>query len=199
VREFYGHLEIVQDEYSGIVLQSTVEWHIFQIDPQVISKILGVPVLHISASPFTEVVEPPTLEQLREFFQVVPQGKERAHANIRIGAFSPLHRLLVKIIQHNLWTTVHKSELILKSAQFLYAIVMRLSFCLCKHILNIMLESRDKHTTGLPFTCLVTKIILQSRIDISRKLKMKIQDPLGSQTLMKSNSQLRHEGQDEAP
>jgi len=28
---------------------------------------------------------------------------------------------------------------------------------------------------------------------------MKIQDPLGNQTLMKSNAQLRHEGQDEAP
>jgi hypothetical protein len=28
---------------------------------------------------------------------------------------------------------------------------------------------------------------------------MKIHDPLGNQTLMKSNAQLRHEGQDEAP
>jgi hypothetical protein len=28
---------------------------------------------------------------------------------------------------------------------------------------------------------------------------MKIQDPLGNQTLMKSNVQLKHEGQDEAP
>jgi hypothetical protein len=29
--------------------------------------------------------------------------------------------------------------------------------------------------------------------------RMRVQDPLGSQTLMKSNAQLRHEGQDEAP
>jgi hypothetical protein len=28
---------------------------------------------------------------------------------------------------------------------------------------------------------------------------MKIQDPLCNQTLMKSNAQLKHEGQDEAP
>jgi hypothetical protein len=48
----------------------------FQIDPQVISRILGVPVLHISASPFTEVVEPSTLEQRREFFHAVLQGEE---------------------------------------------------------------------------------------------------------------------------
>jgi hypothetical protein len=156
-------------------------------------------VLHISASPFNEVVEPPTLEVLREFFHVVSQDEERAQTNIRIDAFSPSHRQLVKIVQHNLWPTVHRRDLILKRAQFLYAIVMRLSFCLCKHILNIMLEARDEHTTGLPFACLVTKIILQSGIDISGDPKMKIQDPLGCQTLMKSNAQLRHEGQDEAP
>jgi len=76
---------------------------------------------------------------------------------------------------------------------------MRLPFCMCKHILNIMLESRNEHTTGLSFACLVMKIILQSGIDIFGEPKMKILDPLGSQTLMKSNAQLRHEGQDEAP
>jgi hypothetical protein len=72
VREFYGHLEVVQDKDSDIIISSTIEGHVFQIDPQVINRILGVPVLHISASPFTEVVEPLTLEQLREFFRAVP-------------------------------------------------------------------------------------------------------------------------------
>jgi hypothetical protein len=148
-------------------------------------------VLHISTSLFNEVVEPPTLEQLGEFFHAIPQGEERAHTNIRIDALSPPHRLLAKIVQHNLWLTVHRRELILKRAQFLYAIVIRLPFCLCKHILNIMLESRDEHTTGLPFACLVTKIILQSELDIFAKPKMKIHDPFGNQTLMKSNAQLK--------
>jgi hypothetical protein len=76
---------------------------------------------------------------------------------------------------------------------------MRLTFCLCKHILNIMLEARDENTTGLPFGCFISQIIIQSSINISGEPKMKIQDPLGNQTLMKSNAQLRHEGQDEAP
>jgi hypothetical protein len=98
VKEFYAHLEVVQDEESGIVLQSTIEGHVL-IDPQVISTIIGVPVLHIFTSPFNEIVEDPTLEDLREFFHAIPQGEERA-TNIRIDAFSPLHRLLVKIVQH---------------------------------------------------------------------------------------------------
>jgi hypothetical protein len=49
-------------------------------------------------NPFNEALEPPTLEQLRYFFHAHPQGKERAHAHIRIGAFSPTHRLLAKIV-----------------------------------------------------------------------------------------------------
>jgi hypothetical protein len=97
-----------------------------------------------------------------EFFHAHPQGKQRAHAHIKISSLSPPHCLLTKIVQHNLWPTVCRSELILKRAQFLYAIVMRLPFCLCNHILNILLESINDHATGLPFVCLVTKIILQS-------------------------------------
>jgi hypothetical protein len=44
------------------------------------------------------------------------------------------------------------------------------------------------------FGVLVTKICLQVVTDISTKPIMKIQDPLRSQTLMKSNAQLRNEG-----
>jgi hypothetical protein len=60
-------------------------------------------------------------------------------------------------------------------------------------------RARNENTTGLPFACLITQIIIQSSIDISREPKMKIHDPLGNQTLMKSNAQLRNKGQDEAP
>lgn len=155
VREFYTHLEVVHDEGSGIVLQFTVKGHVLQIDPQVISRIVGVPVLHIFASPFNEVIEALTLEDLREFFHAVPQDDERA-TNIRIGAFSPPHNLLAKIVQHNLWPIVRRSDLIQKRAHFLYAIIMRLPFYLCKHILNIMLEAQDENTTGLPFAWLIT-------------------------------------------
>jgi hypothetical protein len=54
--------------------------------------------LHIFASSFNEVVEAPTLEDLREFFHAIPQGEEQA-TNIIIGAFSPPHRLLAEIVQ----------------------------------------------------------------------------------------------------
>jgi hypothetical protein len=114
-----------------------------QIDLQMISDLIDVPVLPISASPFSEDMEAPTSEQLREYFNAHPQGHESACVFIKIGAFPPPHRLLEKIVLHNLWPTTRRSELVLKRAQFLYALCIRLPFCLCKHILNLMPEMRD--------------------------------------------------------
>jgi len=131
------------------------------------------------------------------FFHVVPQGEERA-TTIRIGALSAPHRMLAKIVQHNLWPVFRRSDLILKRAQFVYAICLRLPFCLCKHILGVILEARDESNTGLPFGYLLTQIILQSGIGVTREPKMKIQDPISKQTLMKSNAQLRRDDLDDA-
>jgi hypothetical protein len=170
-----------------------------QIDPQVISDLIDVSVLPISANPLSEDMEPPTLEQLREYFHAHPQGNERAHAFIKISAFFPPHRLLTKIVLHNLWPLAYRSELLLKRVLFLFALCMRMPFYLCKHIINLMLVMRDEHSTRLPFACLITRLIIQSVIDISAEPVMRIQDLLGSQTLMKSNAQLRFKGQDEGP
>jgi hypothetical protein len=73
-------------------------------------------------------------------------------------------------------------------------------FCLCKHILGVILEACDESTAGLPFGCLLTQIILQSGINVNGEPKMKIQQPISKQTLVKSNAQLqRDDSDDEAP
>jgi hypothetical protein len=128
------------------------------------------------------------MDNLWEFFHTVPEGEERA-TTIRIGALSTPHYMLAKIVQHNLWPVVTRSDLILKRAQLIYAIHLHLPFCLCKHILGIILEARDESNTSLPFGCLVTQIIVQSGISIAGEPKMKIQDPFSKQTLMKLNAQ----------
>jgi hypothetical protein len=97
VKLFYANLEVVQSVDRGVVLQSSMAGHIITVDPQVISHIIRVPVLEISANPYNEVVLPPSLDDLREFFHAIPQGEERS-TSIRIGALSPSHRMLAKII-----------------------------------------------------------------------------------------------------
>jgi len=108
--------------------------------------------------------------------------------------------MLAKIVQHNLFPVARPSDLILKRAQFVYAVHLRLPFYLCKHILGVMLEARDESNTGLPFGCLITQIILQSGINVNGEPRMKIQQPLSKQTLMKSNAQLgRDDSDDDMP
>jgi hypothetical protein len=144
-------------------------------------------VLEISASPYNEVVLPPSLDDLREFFHAIPQGEERS-TTIRIGALSSSHHMLAKIIQQNIWPVARRSDLILKWAQFVYTVHLRLPFCLCKHILGVMLEAHDEGNAGLPFGCLLTRIILQSGVNFNGKPKMKIHQPISKQTLMKFNA-----------
>jgi len=105
--------------------------------------------------------------------------------------------MLAKIVQHNLWPVARRSDLILKKAQFVYAVHLRLPFCLCKHFLGVMLEARDESNTGHPFGCLITQIILQSGINVNGEPRMKIQQALSKQTLMKSNAQLRRDDSDD--
>jgi hypothetical protein len=46
VRDFYGHMEVIQDDESDIILQTTIRGHIIRIDPKVINSIIEVPVLN---------------------------------------------------------------------------------------------------------------------------------------------------------
>jgi hypothetical protein len=76
VKLFYANLEVVQDDDHGVVLQSSVAGHLIIVDPQVISHIIRVPVLEILASPYNEVVLPPSLDDLRN--SSVPFPKVRS-------------------------------------------------------------------------------------------------------------------------
>jgi len=196
VQDFYGYMVMTQEDERGLIMQAAVRGHTFQIDSQLISSIIGVPMLDITGFPFTDIIEPPSIDDLMDFFDGHPQGEERAHPHIKIGAFFPPYRLLAKIVLHNLWPKARLSELVLKKARLLYAIVMRMMFCFCNHIMHTLLETRDERNTNLSFACLITQICLRYVTDIvDSKPRMRIQDPLGEQTLMKSNAQLRHEGQ----
>jgi hypothetical protein len=161
---------------------------------------LGVPVLPIPGVSFPTGVEAPSIDYLLNFFGARPQGEEKSHSQIKIGAFAPMHRFLAKIVVTNFWPQARRSELTLKKATLLYAIVMRTPFCLCKHVLYTMLEVRDETNTSLSFGYLTTQICLQFVTDIlDSEPRSRILDPLGKQTLKKSIAQLRHEGQGEVP
>jgi hypothetical protein len=157
---------------------SMVRGQQIQIDPQLISAVIEVPVLPVSGVPFPD--EAPNIDFLHDFFGMRPQREDNSHSQINIGAFAPMHRFLAKIVVTNIWLQARRSELTLKKATLLYAIVMRTPFCLYKHILHTILEVRDEKNTSLSFGCLITQICLQVVPDISDlEPRTRIPDPLG--------------------
>jgi len=125
VREFYGNMIIIQDDDRGLIIQTMVRGQPIQIDPQLISAVIGVPFLPVSGVPFPPGDETPSIDFLHDFFGTRPQREEKSHSQINIGAFAHMHRFLAKVVVTNFWPQARRSELTLKKATLLYAIVMR--------------------------------------------------------------------------
>jgi hypothetical protein len=70
VREFYGNMIIIQEDYRGLIMQTMVRGQQIQIDPQLISVVIGVPVLSVSGVPFPD--EAPNIDFLHDFFGTRP-------------------------------------------------------------------------------------------------------------------------------
>jgi hypothetical protein len=148
-------------------MQTVIRGHTIQIDLQLISAVIGVSMIPVPGVPFPDGVQTPIMDYLLDFFGARPQGEEKPHSQISIGAFAPMHWFLAKIVVTNFWPQARRSALTLKKATILYAIVMRTHFCLCKHILHTMLEVRDETNTSLSFGCLMSHICLQFVTNIS--------------------------------
>jgi hypothetical protein len=151
---------IIQDDDRGLIMQTMVRGQTILIDPQLISVIIEVPVLPVSGVPFPPSDEAPSIDFMHDFFGMRPQREDKSHSQINIGAFATMHRFLAKVVVTNLWPQARQSELTLKKATLLYAIVMWTPFRLCKHILHTMLEVRNEKNTSLSFGCLITQIYL---------------------------------------
>jgi hypothetical protein len=197
VWDFYGYMEVVQDDQSGLTLQTIVRGITFRVDPTFIGRFIRVDPIPFEVIPFPNSVDPPSMEELLDFF-APHRAHDRVTHSIRIDLFSSPHRLLANIVLHNLWPIAQRSELVFKGVRFLYAMIHRIPFCLCKHIVLTMLEMTDDHQTCLPFACLVTKICMNFVSNIpDSKPKEKTKDTLGKDTVLKSDAQLRDEGHGE--
>jgi hypothetical protein len=65
--------------------------------------VIRVPVLPVLGVPFLDGVEAPSMDYLLDFFGARPQGEEKSHSQISIGAFAPMHQFLAKIVVTNFW------------------------------------------------------------------------------------------------
>jgi hypothetical protein len=70
-------------------MQTMVRGQTILIDPQLISSVIGVPILPVSGVPFPD--KAPCIEFLHDFFGTRPQREDKSHSQINIGAFAPMH------------------------------------------------------------------------------------------------------------
>jgi len=82
VREFYGNMIIIQDDDRGLIMQTMVRGQTIQIDPYLISAVIGVPVLPVSGVLFPPGVEAPSIDFLYDFFGTRQQREEKSHSQI---------------------------------------------------------------------------------------------------------------------
>jgi hypothetical protein len=138
-------------------------------------------------------VDPPSIKDLRLLFD--PQGAQDWHEemkNIPIGWMQSPHKLLACIMMQNLWPLSKNSNITIRRARFMYSIIRRVSFCLCKHIVLTMMEMLEEHHMGLPYGCLVTLIYLRFVKNIpTYELAALPEEAFGKHTMMKSNAGLQ--------
>jgi hypothetical protein len=70
--EFYGNMIIIQDDDRGLIMQTMVRGQTILINPQLISSVIGVPVLPVSRVPFPPIDETPSIDFLHDFFGTRP-------------------------------------------------------------------------------------------------------------------------------
>jgi hypothetical protein len=78
VREFYGNMIIIQEDDRGLIMQTMVRGQQIQIDPQLISAVIGMPVLPVSGVPFPD--KAPSIDFLHDFFGTRPQREDKSHS-----------------------------------------------------------------------------------------------------------------------
>jgi hypothetical protein len=124
VLKFYGNMIIIQDDDRGLIMQTMVRGQPIQIDPQLISVVIGVPVLLVSGVLFPAGDQAPSIDFLHDFFGTRLQREDKSHSQINISSFAPTNRFLAKVVVSNLWHQARWTELTLKKATLLYSIVM---------------------------------------------------------------------------
>jgi hypothetical protein len=144
IHEFYLHLEIVDILQHCPVLKTTVRGVEIRIDPDLISLVTDIPLVHPLGIPFPDLDNTPSWEELLAFFD--PAGTQVWGPNqtyLPIGCLQSPHRLLARIMLQNIWPISYHSSLTLKRARLLFAILNDVPFCLCKHIIQTMMESLE--------------------------------------------------------
>jgi hypothetical protein len=107
VREFYLHLEIVDILQQCLVLKTTVWGLEIRIDPDLITQVTDIPLVHPLGIPFLDPDNAPSWEEMLAFFD--PTGTQVWGPNqtfLPIGWLQSPQRLMARIMLQNIWLSL---------------------------------------------------------------------------------------------
>jgi hypothetical protein len=181
-------------------LETKVRGTSLHINAKLINKVTGIPLSHALGTPFSNLVTLPSREELMVCFD--PKGPnvwEESKNNIIIGWLQSPQRLLAQIVMQNIWLISRHNDIPLNRACLIFAIINRIPFCMCKHIVVKMIKIQEDSQIALHFGGLVTKILKKKLTNIPvNEPKDMPHEPFRKITVMKSNAQLhRLQAQDD--
>jgi hypothetical protein len=202
VREFYKNMKIAFFSPDGPVLETIVRDQYIKNYPDLINGVTKIPLVSFSRIPFPDSVDPPTWEDKQMCFDPRKTILEWSNnmKSILMGWLQSHHKLLARIMLQNLWPLSYNNNLTLRRARFLYAIIRRIPFCMCKHIVWTMIKMQEDSSVALPYGCLITRIC-QNFIDIisSSKPFVTPNGAFSKKIFIKSDAQLHKHLDDPTP
>jgi hypothetical protein len=163
VREFYHNMRSpIVNSYSSPRFVTEVSGTQLHITSKLINEVTGIPLTSDISLPITDQ-SVPTNAQLMDCVHpgLVYRWKKNKN-KIPICYLPDQNRLLALIVMQNIWPISCNSYVPLNHALLFYAIIKRISFCLCKHMVKTMIKVHQDYpdyTIALPFGGLITKIL----------------------------------------
>ncbi|XP_062149271.1 BRAP2 RING ZnF UBP domain-containing protein 1-like isoform X3 [Alnus glutinosa] len=200
VYEFYKNLEVVSIDKQTPCFETKVCGTTLTIDVDVISEVTDIPLSYAISTPFPDSVTQPSREELMGCFD--PRGTnvwEESKNSIPIDFLQSPQHLLARIVMQNIWPISRNSDVPLNRARMIFAIINQIPFCMCKHMIMMMIEMQEDNQIALPFGGLITKILKKKLANIPANEPMDMPEGnFGKLTVMKSNAQVhRFQEQDD--
>ncbi|KAF3952967.1 hypothetical protein CMV_021535 [Castanea mollissima] len=165
----------------------------FEVTPDLVSTVLGIPRVMESPYPYTAGTAPSQTDMLTLFCgerTIWPHGILK----VKSASFIPEYRWLNRIMCTNLFPIAHLSTLQVPRAQLLYALITNVPIDICRHICQVIIDAFKSNwsRTVLPFLCVITRLIKAQKVPIRpQDILAKPLSAIGSRTLQLSSSHMK--------
>ena len=190
IHEFYSNIHDIKKDGSFSVMVRNIR---FEVTPDLVSTVLGIPRVMESPYPYTAETAPSQTDMLTLFCgekTIWPNGVSK----VKSASFIPEYQWLNRIMCTNLFPIAHLHTLNVPRAQLLYALITDVPIDICRHICQVIIHAFESNLsrTVLPFPCVITQLIKAKKVPIRpQDIRAKPLSAIGSHTLQLGSSRIK--------